>query len=266
MTDSPPRLRHYPRHSQSDRGALLFVHGGYVDSSCWEFNFTPFFQRHGYDCYALDLSGHGLNRQRGLLHQLGLNDYANDLEQAVGMLDQPPIIVGHSMGARVIQRYLRRGHSARAAIFLAPVPSSGTGASAARLALRYPRFFSSIDEAIHGGMNDHTAALLTQIYFSPDTSVEMARQYVAMIGPESQKVLAELLLPEFFSQPPATLPVLVIGGSHDEVFDASMLPFIGLAWSAEVARIEGAGHMLMLDPRWAGVATQMHDWIAQRPL
>lgn len=266
MTHNPPQLRHYPRHSQSDRGTLLFVHGGYVDSSCWEFNFTSFFQRHGYDCFALDLSGHGLNNQRGVLHRLGLDDYANDLEQTVCMLDRPLVIVGHSMGARVIQRYLRRGHTARAAIFLAPVPSSGTGASAARLALRYPRFFKSIDEAIAGGLTAPAAALLTRIYFSPDTTLEMAQQYITMIGPESQRALAELLLPEFFSQSTASLPVLVIGGSHDEVFHASMLPFIGLPWGADVACIEGAGHMLMLDPRWAGVATQMHDWMAQQPL
>lgn len=266
MTKQPPHLRHYPRQSTNERGTLLFVHGGYVDSSCWEVNFVPFFQRHGYECFALDFAGHGLSHGRDGLHQLGLDDYVSDLEYARSAIARPMIMVGHSMGSRVVQRYLRKGNPAQAAILLSPVPASGTGASAMRLAFHYPRFFSAIDEAVNGGLTDHAAALLTRIYFSPDTTVEMAQQYVAMIGPESQKALAEMLLPEFLTPPPKSLPVLVIGGSHDEVFDASMLPFIGLPWAADVSRIEGAGHMLMLDPRWAGVATQMHDWMTQRPL
>ena len=168
------------------------------------------------------------------------------------------------MGSRVVQRFLRRKHFAQGAILLSPVPASGTSASAMRLTLRYPRFFDAIEAATHGEMTDAAAVLLTRIYFSPDTTPEMAQQYVAMIGPESKRALAELLLPEFFTHSLEPVPTLVMGGSDDEVFDASMLPFIGMPLNAEISRIEGAGHMLMLDPHWSGAATQMHDWMCRQ--
>lgn len=227
-------------------------------------NFLSFFQRHGYDCFTLDLRGHGQCKADDSLHALGLEDYADDLEIAHSRIGHPSVLIGHSMGSRVVQRYLRRKHFAQGAILLSPVPASGTSASAMRLTLRYPRFFDAIEAATHGEMTDAAAALLTRIYFSPDTTPEMAQQYVAMIGPESKRALAELLLPEFFTHSLEPVPTLVMGGSDDEVFDASMLPFIGMPLNAEISRIEGAGHMLMLDPRWAGAATQMHDWMCRQ--
>ncbi|HRE87036.1 MAG TPA: alpha/beta hydrolase, partial [Accumulibacter sp.] len=43
----------------SQRPPLLFLHGGYVDARSWDVHFLPFFASHGYDCHALEFSGHG---------------------------------------------------------------------------------------------------------------------------------------------------------------------------------------------------------------
>jgi pimeloyl-ACP methyl ester carboxylesterase len=53
-----------------------------------------------------------------------------------------PVLVGHSMGTLVVQRYLAKAHAAGVAL-LAPVPPTGTGGSASRLALLQPDFFRS---------------------------------------------------------------------------------------------------------------------------
>ena len=59
MNSRKSQVNAYPASTPSNRAALLFVHGAYVNSSCWTFNFIPFFQRHGYDCFTVDLAGHG---------------------------------------------------------------------------------------------------------------------------------------------------------------------------------------------------------------
>ncbi|HQO29280.1 MAG TPA: alpha/beta fold hydrolase, partial [Accumulibacter sp.] len=51
---------------------LLFVHGGYVSSACWDIFFLPWFSRRGFDCHALDLSGHGDSEGRRRLDSFGL--------------------------------------------------------------------------------------------------------------------------------------------------------------------------------------------------
>ena len=38
---------------------LLFLHGGYCDSWCWEPYFLPFFASKGYAAHAVSLRGHG---------------------------------------------------------------------------------------------------------------------------------------------------------------------------------------------------------------
>ena len=59
MSAHPLKIHHHPAKRPSQRPPLLFVHGGYTNARCWEHNFIPYFQQKGYDCHALDLSGHG---------------------------------------------------------------------------------------------------------------------------------------------------------------------------------------------------------------
>lgn len=257
-------LKRFPTPCAATRGALLFVHGGYVNSTCWEFNFIPFFQRHGYDCFALDLSGHGCSDGHDRIDEFGLDDYADDLEYAIAQIGHPVTLIGHSMGARVLEHFLEEGE-AEAAIFLSPVPTTGTASTALQLAIRHPFFLHAVNEISSGDLSDEVAELLTKIYFSPDISPDVAQQFLPMVGLESQKAVAEMAVPKFgLTVRRRQLPALVVGGTHDAVFPPSMLHFMGSAWNADVHRAEGAGHMLMLDPQWEDIAQHMLDWMESR--
>ena len=264
MKTAAPYLHSHPATAGTRRTPLLFVHGGYVDSSCWQSNFVPFFQGHGHDCYCIDLSGHGRSPGRERIDDFGLDDYVADLRYAVGQIGQPLVLIGHSMGSRVVERFLEQG-DASAAIFLSPIPTMGTAASACRLALRYPAFFQALDAVSSGKFSPEVIELLTRIYFSPEVSPEEAAKLIPMIGRESQRAVSEMAMPEFrLSFQRRRLPALVIGGLCDEVFPASMLHFMGSTWNADVIRADGAGHMLMLDPQWQTVARNMLDWLENR--
>jgi pimeloyl-ACP methyl ester carboxylesterase len=101
--------------------------------------FHSFLNAQGYDCYALDLSGHGASSGHEQLDEFGLADYTDDLTQAVAELPALPVLIGHSMGTLVAQRYLIDGKAAGVAL-LSPVPPTGTGGTASRLALTNPAF------------------------------------------------------------------------------------------------------------------------------
>ncbi|MBS0345626.1 MAG: alpha/beta hydrolase [Proteobacteria bacterium] len=265
---SPRRLKihHHPAAQTTTRPPLLFVHGGYTNALCWEHNFIPYFNQRGYDAYALDLSGHGGSEGRERLDDFGLADFADDLAQAVDALPATPVLIGHSMGTLVVQHYLARGPAAGVAL-LAPVPPTGTGGSAGRLALLQPDFFRELPNVVAGRPTEHTLRIMAEVYFSPDMPRQDVLQYMPMIQPESEQAIAEMVaLPFTPAGRRPDIPALVMGGREDVVFPASMLFFTALQWKARQVIIDGAGHMLMLDPQWPEAAAALKGWLDTIPL
>lgn len=261
MSPRKLKLHHHPAPQASGRPPLLFVHGGYTHSLCWQVNFIPFLNARGYDCYALDLSGHGASGGHERLHEFGLADYAEDLAWAVSSLPAQPVLIGHSMGTQVVQRYLVDGEAAGVAL-LSPVPPTGTSGTASRLAVTEPAFFEELPNAMAGTPSTRTLQVMARVYFSPDMPFEDTLQFMPMIGAESDHAVAEMVaLPFMRTGRRPNIPALVMGGSEDQVFPASMLFFTALAWRARSVTIERAGHMLMLDPQWQEAAGALADWL-----
>ncbi len=160
MPAKTPVIHHHPARQPSAKPPLLFVHGGYSNAALWGVRFIPYFQDLGYDCYALELSGHG-GRPADRAH---LDDYVADLAAAVAGLPAAPVLIGHSMGSLVSQRFLERG-TARAVAFLAPVPPNGTGGTVSRFALSMPDFFAELPNAVNGTASEKTMHTMARVYF-----------------------------------------------------------------------------------------------------
>ena len=256
------QLHNHPAtHKTPARGALLFVHGAYTHSSYWGFNFIPYFQQQGFDCFAVDLSGHGKSAGHERLDDFGIDDYADDIAHAIDRIDQPVSIIAHSMGCLATQRYLENG-TAHAAVFLSPVPVTGTTGSAAQLAIRFPGYFDALDEVINGVYSKENNDLMAKIYFSPDATGDDVLEFLPTVGPESQQAVMEMaMLPTRPLSRRQKLPALVIGGEADAIFPASNLFFTALPWQAKVIRIPQAGHMLPIDNHWQTVAQHILDWL-----
>lgn len=255
-------LHRHLAHHANGRPPLLFVHGGYTNSRCWQLHFIPFFNAQGYDCYALDLSGHGDSGGRSQIHLFGLDDYAQDVAEAVAQLPATPVLIGHSMGTQVVERFLTRGGKAAGVVLMAPVPPSGTGGSASRLALARPDFFQELPNAVSGRPTENTFRIMAEIYFSADFPHDELVEFLPMMDTESARAVAEMVaLPFLRTGRRPTLPALVIGGGEDAVFPPSMLFFTTLAWRAKSVTIPHCGHMLMLDRPWPQTAQVLADWL-----
>lgn len=93
---------------------LLFVHRAWHRAWCWNEHFLPCFAAHSYRSYALSLRGHGTSASPKRFRTARVRDYVEDVAQVAGQLDRPPVLIGHSMGELVVQKYLET-HEAPAA-------------------------------------------------------------------------------------------------------------------------------------------------------
>lgn len=107
--DSLPRLellRCGPK--PNGRPPLLFLHGAFAGAWCWAEHFLPYFAGRGFCCYTLSVRGHGASEGRAALAMHGVGDYVDDLAEAIAHIGQDPVVIGHSMGGLVKQKYLER--------------------------------------------------------------------------------------------------------------------------------------------------------------
>lgn len=120
---------------RTHRTPLLFVHGMWHGAWCWAENFLPYFAQNGYNAYALSLRGHGQSDGREKLRWTSLDDFVADVSQSVDQFEHPPVLIGHSMGGMILQKYLET-HQAPAAILLASGPPRGLIPATLRVARR----------------------------------------------------------------------------------------------------------------------------------
>jgi pimeloyl-ACP methyl ester carboxylesterase len=224
----------------------------------------PHFNRLGYHCHAIDLSGHGASGGREHLNSYDLNHYADDVAQVVAELPAPPILIGHSMGALVVQRYLEKGKAA-AVIMMAPVPTTGLAGCSAQLAYKQPDFLVEAARAVRGKYTEKTIRVMREVYFSPDVTAEQFASFQPLVQDESMAAVTEMMaLAWRMPKRRPKIPALVMGGELDAIFPANMLHFTATGWNAETCVIPRAGHMLMMEPQWTTAASRIDNWINRR--
>lgn len=239
---------------------ILFVHGAYMAAWCWDIFFLPHFAAAGYACYALSFSGHGASRGRAYLDSLSLDDYVRDLSRAVAKLPSPPILIGHSMGGMVIQKYLELA-PAPATVLMASVPPQGLGASALGLALRKPNLMTDLNRMLGGGllaMDNLQEALFAQ----PIEQEELARYYKKM-QPESFRAIWDMTLfnlpkPLHMHRP----PMLILGAEQDQLIPKTLVDMTAYTYGLKAEFFPAMGHGMMLEQNWQQVADSIVQWLA----
>jgi pimeloyl-ACP methyl ester carboxylesterase len=125
-----------------------------------------------------------------------------------------------------------------------------------------PDFFAELPNAVNGTASMKTMRTMAKVYFSPSMPEKETLDYLPLIQPESERAVAEMVMaPMRIARRRARIPALVMGGSEDQVFPASMLHFTAASWQAKTVVIRGAGHMLMLDPQWPEAAGRVQEWL-----
>ncbi|MBE0614077.1 MAG: alpha/beta hydrolase [Burkholderiales bacterium] len=238
---------------------LLFVHGAFAGAWCWSKHFLPYFSKKGFRACALSLSGHGGSPGRERLDWLSIADYVRDLEQAVDIVGGDPVIVGHSMGGFVLQKYLE-GASAPAAVLMASVPPQGLLSSSIALAFSNPGLFTDLNSMMHRGRA--SIETLQHALFATPVAPEELKAYYHLMQPESQRAMWDMT---FFDLPRLQRercpPMLVLGAELDILVPPSQVEQAAQAYGTEAVVFPGMGHVMMLEAGWQDVADRMIGWL-----
>lgn len=245
---------------------LLFIHGAYAGAWCWQEHFLDYFADAGFDAYAVSLRGHGGSQGRESLHSYGILDYVEDVRRSAAGLDRPPVLIGHSMGGMVVQKYLER-YSAPGAVLMASVPPSGLALSALRLMTTDPALFLQISLAQHGSPDAVDYRTASRALFADSVPDSQLARYAGRFQQESHRAIWDMTvgnLPRTWRiEPP---PLLVLGGGQDVLFPEHMVHRTARAYGAEAEILPGMGHAMMLEPDWERVAARLAGWLQTLPL
>ena len=242
----------------ANKGTILFVHGMCHGAWCWEPYFLPYFEQLGYRCMAINLRGHEQPGSIVSINHIGLEDYVADLQKAVSLLREPPIIIGHSMGGRVVQEYLKVG-VCKKAILLASVPPQGVLRTSIRIICKnigIIRFLLSRDLLSAFKYYD-------QLMFGSNLSSEDVANYKSKMCSESFRVYLQLLKPISRMPSERKIPILVVGGEKDKIFTVTDIQKTASFYDADSVVTEGAGHDLMLEPEYEKTAEIILEWIGR---
>ena len=261
MLPPEPRLEVRKRlpANGSRKPPLLFVHGGYCDAWFWEPYFLPWFAARGYAAYALSLRGHGASGGGDSLFMAGLGDYEADVEYVAGTLETPPVLIGHSMGAAIVERIVAKRPVPGAAL-LAPIPPTGLLPVASRLAASHPNYLLQMGDPSR--LSADVLQALRPFYFSAHVPPKILAEAARHLSPESPRALFDLSLRLHWALPTKDhRPMFVLGAEGDLVCTPDEVRATAKHHNVKATILPGLAHMLMLEPEWAQVAKALEEWL-----
>lgn len=281
------------------RGNVVMVHGICHAAWCWE-RFLKFFAAHGYNCIAVSLRGHGASRTEGRLRDKGFKAYAYDARKAVEYItrtgcdahEPKPIIIGHSMGGAVVQRYLwEYAGTVSAAVLLAPATACRMGVFSYFHGVATNRSLGLCQKANMKGMGSVTdEEIACSAFFNNVTGDDSEQDPYARVTQDEARKYHSLLKQEYVPtqlrcMTPYMLhyrrgycvdtPVITVGSQGDAYFPEWSLArtqeryhryserFGGMQQAEAPLLVDDPAtcHDIMLDMAWEQAAEKVLGWI-----
>lgn len=254
-------FRRSPTGKPKSKHPLVFVHGAFTGAWCWNEHFLNWFANKGFETVSFSLRGHGGSGGRQLRSLASIDDYVEDLEEVVDTLGQTPVLIGHSMGGYIIQKYLEQ-HTAEAAILMASVPPEGLLASNAMMAMAQPDLYFQMAWLQAIGPHTFLRERLGRAMLSPDIAEDEGMIYFGRLETESQRALLDMMgaNPIFLTADDAPA-MLVIGAHDDEIIQSELIHHTARKYHADYALVDDIHHAMMLDKNWEKVAETMLEWL-----
>ena len=242
---------------------LLFVHGAWHGAWCWEAHFLDYFASRGYASHALSLRGHGNSEGRARLRWTRISEYVDDVSQVAATLPVVPIVIGHSMGGFVVQKYLET-HRAPAGVLLASVPPKGAFAATLRIAARRPLVFAQANLTLSLWPLVATPALTREAFFSASMPQAQVQEFARKVQNESYRAFLNLLALNRPHPERVETPMLVLGAADDAIFTPAEVAATARAYRTEPILFPGMAHDMMLEAGWEQVAERILTWLQSR--
>lgn len=245
------------RHLSANGPDVLLVHGAWSSSWYWEEHFMAYLAERGFSVSALNLRAHG--KSAGRFRWSSLGDYVSDVRAVAETLDDP-IIVGHSLGGFITQRYVHL-HGARAAALLASVPHFGAWKALWKVVSQHPGAFLRTMARLNllevVAREDAGRALL----YSRGPDQTDKDHFLQHRYDESFRIFIDLLVQPILKPWPKDMPKFVMGAENDQLFSPADVKGTARHHRTEATFIAGASHMLMVDDQWEEAASALTNWL-----
>jgi len=251
---------------------IFMIHGMWGGGWYWQ-KYRNFFEARGYRCIATTLPYHDMAPGGTPDPRLGttsLSDYIDALSREIAVLEEKPIIMGHSMGGLLAQMLAERG-LASAAVLLTPAPPAGIFA----LKLSVIRSFLSLF-GIWAFWRKPIPTTFHEAVYSALHLVPAQEQKIIFdqMAYESGRVIFEIGFWLMDSRRAARVdetrvscPVLVIGAKEDRIVPASVVRQVAKKYAqvSTYREFEGHAHWVVGEPGWEEIAGYVGDWLQQLP-
>ncbi|GFH46918.1 hypothetical protein CTEN210_03392 [Chaetoceros tenuissimus] len=303
ISNTNPLLKLNPFTSmEKKKQPLLFIHGSFHASWCWEKHFMPYFASLGYPCYAISLRGTGNTFAGEGVKKVKLSQHANDVSDFVDYIrkeegeDSKPVMIAHSFGGLAIMRFLEENLLSgdksckdlpiSGQVSMCSVPPSGNG----KLTMRYLRRSLRDSWKVTAGLAMKKCisdeALCRELFFDEDQDQEegISDDELRQIqGFFQRDTVATIDLMDLAKQLPSTytdengrasflqfqddqtpvLKSLVIGATDDFIVDQMGVEELATYYGVEAVMVESA-HDVMLGSRWRNAAELIQSFLEKQ--
>jgi pimeloyl-ACP methyl ester carboxylesterase len=254
---------------------ILFIHGMYMTPLCWE-HWLDYFEAKGYQCIApawpeRDKPVRELrkNHPDPLLGHLTLSRVIEHYADLIHMLEEKPILIGHSMGALVVQVLLQR-YEAIAGVAIDSAPPQGVFTTdKAFIKSNWPHINPFVSQ------NSPIQMTLERFQYTFVNDLPLAEQQAAFeryVVPESRQVPAQSLTKvasiDFRGPHP---PLLLVAGSNDHLIPASLnltnyQKYKRSPSITDFKEFAGRTHFIIGQTGWEEVAGYVATWLEEKKI
>lgn len=253
---------------------IVLIHGFWMTPRSWE-EWVAHYEAKGFTVLApaypgLEVEVEALNADPSPIEALTVTRVVEHLEEVIGALDSPPILMGHSAGGAFMQVVMDHGFGA-VGVALNSAPTEGVRA----VPLSQVR---STFPVLKNPANRHKAVGFTHEQFqyaftNTFTEEESRRLYERYAIPAAGGILFNSVLANFEPGPQETwvdyknddrAPLLFISGGEDHIMPPKVQRSNAKHYKSntitEVKEYEGFAHLLPAQEGWEAIADYALDW------
>lgn len=205
-----------------------------------------------------------LRHDPGLLADVGLGALTTHYETIVRSYDNPPVLIGHSLGGLIAQQLLGAGLG-RAAVALAPLPVNGVPmGDATRRPQAWqqdsgPLLRTQFRQAVANAVDEEEAEQLFEQYAVP-TSLEL----ISDLGLDRTAIGSADTMVNTAN--PERGPLLLISGQEDRIVPDAVTRSVYKLYGdspavTDLKQFADRGHSLAFDSGWRSVADYVLTWL-----
>lgn len=246
------------------RTPILMQHGMWHGAWSWE-PWQKLFAEWGWESHAYSLPGHGRSPKGRPARLCTLGYYDRFLAAEVARMSVLPIVMGHSMGGALVQRYLTFSGDLPAGVLVSSWPSRSTLLSTLSLFRRHPREAARTVATLSPDHGVRTSELVGKFFLSEGALIT-PEELLSRLCPESFLVALQHQPPFWRPRLRTQTPLLWLGGTHDYLNAEPLHEASAADFGADYFPVEGANHDIMWERSSAETAEAIHHWLAGRGL